>query len=108
LAANSGAIDQPRDVPGWPRNVAHKSAGNRIEIDGNHDDWNSLARGQCGFQRNLQAQSHDYIDLCADQFSCVCKGFGLSLVDPSVFDDQILALGESELGSGCARDDVFS
>ena len=49
------------------------------------------------FQRNLRAKSHDHIDLRADQFDCGGGGPGCSLVNPSEFDDQILALGESEL-----------
>src|SRR5215472_14526242 len=46
---------------------------------------------------NFRTKSDHHVDVRADHFSSGGEGLGCSFVYPSVFYDQILSLGESEL-----------
>jgi hypothetical protein len=108
LAANSCARETtPRDIPVWSGNVSHIAGGHRIEVDSNHDDRNGLARRYCRFQGKFRTKSHHQVDVRANQFGRAGEDLGRSFVHPSVLDDHILALGESELAQFSKKDRII-
>jgi hypothetical protein len=65
-----------------------------------------LAGRYCRFQGEFRTKSHHHVDVRADQFGRAREGFGRSFVYPPVLDDQVLALGESELAQFGQKDRI--
>jgi hypothetical protein len=86
------------------RQAFHVAARDWIEIIGKHNNRHGGTRRVGRLKREFGTASDEHIRLRSDQIVGSCEGFGNALIDPSMFNEEILTFGEAELMQFGAED----